>query len=129
MTRILTPNSVVEVHNVLLYNVVPAEVSSASGPALPAVRRHDVVGKFKYRIGDGVRKASESLAHVLYRAAAGFRRLACNKTSSVAFFKHAKEGHFRFDNLYLRFFLHQCNYLRINCKYTEFPPVIQYIKH
>ena len=46
----------------------------------------------------------ESLAHGLYRTAVWPRRLAYNKTPSVAFIKRAKESHFRFANLYWRFF-------------------------
>ncbi len=59
---------------------------SAAGHALPAVGRDDMVEKFTDSFGNGVWRASESLAYGPYRAAFGPRRLACNKMPSVAFF-------------------------------------------
>ena len=103
-------------------------LGSAARHALSAIRRHDVVGEFANRLADGVRRASEDLAHGLYRAAVGSRRLTCNKMPSVAFNKRAKEDHFRFANLYWRFSFHQCKNLKISYKDTENSPIIQYIK-
>lgn len=101
---------------------------SSAGHALPAVGWDNMVEKFINSFGNGIWRTSKSLAHSLYRACVGTRRLTCNKMSSVAFFKCCKVFHFRLANLYWRFLLHQCNDVEINYKDTKISPVILYLK-
>ena len=100
---------------------------TAARHTLPAVWRGNVMGYFINCLGNGIRRTAKSLGYSLYRAATGARCLACNKMSSIAFFKGGKVVHFHLANLYWRFLLHQCNDLEINYKDTKISPVILYL--
>lgn len=99
---------------------------TAARQVLPAVRRDDVVGKFRDTLGDGAQRTSEGLAHGLNRSVIVPHRLGCDKMPSVTFIKRAEEVHLRFANLYWSFFSSSMQPHKNQLQRYGSPPVIQY---
>ena len=97
---------------------------AASWHSLLAVRRRNVVGKFRNCSGNGIWGTPKSLAYSPYRAAHETHRLGGIIMSSIQFFKRFNELHYRFVILYWRFLLHFCKNLKINYKNTKISPVV-----